>query len=60
MPGSLEESLDELEADHDSCSRATFFTEDVPLDLDRVQARRRGRRRADAPAPHEFELYFDV
>jgi len=60
MPGSLDEALDELEADHDFLLKGDVFTEDVlstwieykrTAEVDAVRMR---------PHPHEFELYFDV
>ena len=60
MPGSLDEALDELEADHDFLLKGDVFTEDViatwieykrAAEVDAVRMR---------PHPHEFELYFDV
>ena len=60
MPGSLEEALDELEADHDFLLKGDVFTEDA---LDTWVEYKR-KTEADAvrirPHPHEFELYFDV
>jgi glutamine synthetase len=60
MPGSLEEALDELEADHQFLLRGDVFTEDAlqmwieykrENEVDPVRMR---------PHPHEFELYFDI
>ncbi|MCZ6463942.1 MAG: glutamine synthetase, partial [Proteobacteria bacterium] len=60
MPHSLEESLDELEADHDFLLTGGVFTEDAistwieykrENEVDPVRIR---------PHPHEFELYYDV
>ncbi len=60
MPGSLDEALEELEADHDFLLKGDVFTEDVlstwieykrTAEVDAVRMR---------PHPHEFELYFDV
>jgi glutamine synthetase len=60
MPGSLDESLRELEADHEFLLRGDVFTEDAldtwisykrKYEVDPVRLR---------PHPHEFELYFDV
>jgi len=60
MPGSLDEALDELEADHDFLLKGDVFTEDAletwieykrTAEVDAVRTR---------PHPHEFELYFDV
>ena len=60
MPGSLDEALSELEADHDFLLRGEVFTEDAIAtwisykrenEVDPVRVR---------PHPHEFELYFDI
>ena len=51
MPGSLEEALDALETDHEFLLKGDVFTADVIDDLDRLQARERGRRHPPAPAP---------
>jgi glutamine synthetase len=60
MPGSLDESLRELEADHEFLLRGDVFTEDAleawinykkKAEVDPVRLR---------PHPHEFELYFDI
>ena len=60
MPGSLEEALSELEADHEFLLRGDVFTQDAietwiqykhENEIDPVRIR---------PHPHEFELYYDV
>ncbi|HZO09697.1 MAG TPA: type I glutamate--ammonia ligase [Myxococcota bacterium] len=60
MPGSLDEALRELEADHEFLLRGDVFTEDAleywikykrAAEVDPVRLR---------PHPHEFELYFDI
>jgi glutamine synthetase len=60
MPGSLDEAISELEADHDFLLRGEVFTEDAlatwidykrGAEIDPVRLR---------PHPHEFELYFDI
>ena len=60
MPASLDEAMDELEADHDFLLRGDVFTEDAlqmwieykrENEIDPVRQR---------PHPHEFELYFDI
>jgi glutamine synthetase len=60
MPGSLDEAVRELEADHDFLLQGGVFTKDLieswiaykrDNDIDPVRLR---------PHPHEFELYFDV
>ncbi|OGW79085.1 MAG: type I glutamate--ammonia ligase [Omnitrophica bacterium RIFCSPLOWO2_12_FULL_44_17] len=60
VPGSLSESLDALEKDHEFLLQGDVFTKDVidtwidykrSVDIAQVQLR---------PHPHEFYLYFDV
>ncbi len=60
VPGSLEESLDALEADHDFLLAGDVFTEDLieswlaykrQSEVDEMRLR---------PHPHEFYLYYDV
>lgn len=59
VPGSLEEALDALEADHDFLLKGNVFTQDV-LDV-WIEFK---REQIDAirlrPHPYEFYLYFDV
>ena len=59
MPGSLDEAMRELEADHDFLLQGGVFTKDLieswiaykrENDIDPMRMR---------PHPHEFELYFD-
>jgi glutamine synthetase len=60
VPGSLEEVLDALEADHDFLLEGGVFTEDVIetwLDYKRTRELDQMRLR---PHPHEFNLYFDI
>ena len=60
MPGSLDEALSELEADHDFLLRGDVFTEDaieIWIDYKRQNEVEPVRVR---PHPHEFELYFDI
>ena len=51
VPGSLDEVLDALEADHEYLLAGGVFTPDVIETWIDVQARERGRRAAAAPAP---------
>ncbi len=59
VPGSLEETLDNLERDHAFLTAGGVFTEDLIAkyielkrgDVDAIRLR---------PHPHEFSLYFDV
>jgi glutamine synthetase len=60
MPGTLDEALAELEADHDFLLRGDVFTADAiatwvdyKREAEIVPIRQR-------PHPHEFELYFDI
>jgi glutamine synthetase len=59
MPGSLRESLAELEADHDFLLKGDVFTKDViDMWIDYKIASEIGP--VDSrPSPHEFYLYFD-
>jgi glutamine synthetase len=60
VPGSLEEALDALEADHEFLLRGGVFTEDL---IDTWIAYKRSQE-ADAvrlrPHPWEFALYYDA
>ncbi len=60
VPGSLEEVLDNLEADHEYLLEGNVFTEDLietwieykrTAEIDPIRLR---------PHPHEFELYFGI
>jgi glutamine synthetase len=60
MPGSLDEALDALEADHEFLLKGNVFTEDVikawitykrANEVDALRLR---------PHPHEFFLYYDI
>ena len=60
VPGSLEEALAALDADHDYLLQGGVFTEDlietwidykVEREIDAVRLR---------PHPHEFYLYYDI
>ncbi|MBI3922165.1 MAG: type I glutamate--ammonia ligase [Armatimonadetes bacterium] len=59
-PGSLEESLNALEQDHDFLMKGDVFTQDL---ID-VWLEYKREREVDAvrlrPHPHEFALYFDI
>ncbi|HEY5657439.1 MAG TPA: type I glutamate--ammonia ligase [Myxococcota bacterium] len=60
MPGSLEEALDELEADHDFLLKGDVFTEDALSTWIEYKRTAEISQMALRPHPHEFELYFDV
>ena len=60
MPGSLEEALDNLEADHDWLMKGDVFTKDAietwinykrTREVDEIRLR---------PHPYEFFLYYDI
>ncbi|MSP14224.1 MAG: type I glutamate--ammonia ligase [Chloroflexi bacterium] len=60
VPGSLSESLDALEADHDFLLRGGVFTEDLLntwIDYKRLKEVDPVRMR---PHPYEFFLYYDI
>jgi glutamine synthetase len=60
LPGSLEESLRELEKDHDFLLKGDVFTKDVLetwVDHKRTKEINASKNR---PTPHEFMLYFDA
>jgi glutamine synthetase len=60
MPASLEEALEELEADHEFLLRGNVFTEDA---LETWVSYKRENEIAPIrlrPHPHEFELYYDL
>ena len=60
VPGSLDEVLDALEADHEFLLAGGVFTPDVIETWIDVQARERGRRVRLRPHPWEFYLYYDI
>ncbi len=60
MPGSLEEALDALEADHQFLLKGDVFTEDLLatyIDYKREKEVDAMRLR---PHPYEFSLYYDI
>ena len=59
VPGSLEEALDELEADHDYLLKGDVFTQDV-LDVWIEFKRQQIDELRLRPHPYEFYLYFDI
>ena len=60
MPGSLEESLQELEADHDFLVKGGVFTEDALRTWVDYKMENEVDPMRKRPHPHEFELYFDM
>ncbi|HET8947118.1 MAG TPA: type I glutamate--ammonia ligase [Candidatus Polarisedimenticolia bacterium] len=60
MPGSLEQSLINLEADHDFLLKGDVFTEDmIRLWIDYKREREVNPMRL-RPHPYEFALYYDI
>ena len=60
MPGSLEQSLNHLEADHDFLLKGDVFTEDmIRLWIDYKREREVNPMRL-RPHPYEFALYYDI
>jgi glutamine synthetase len=60
VPGSLDEVMDSLEADHEFLLQGDVFTSDLIetwIDFKRTQEIDPIRQR---PHPHEFELYYDI
>jgi glutamine synthetase len=60
VPGSLEEVLDELEADHDFLLNGGVFTKDLIETWIDYKRRRENDQIRLRPHPYEFYLYFDV
>jgi glutamine synthetase len=60
MPGSLDQSLLNLEADHDFLLKGDVFTEDmIRLWIDYKREREVNPMRL-RPHPYEFSLYYDI
>ena len=59
-PGSLNEALDALEADHAFLLRGDVFTKDVIETWLATSGRARSMPSALRPHPYEFHLYYDV
>jgi len=59
-PGSLEESLDALEHDHDFLLRGDVFTDDVIATWLRFKREKEIGPMRLRPHPYEFCLYYDV
>jgi glutamine synthetase len=60
MPASLDEALDELEANHDFLLRGDVFTEDALQTWISYKREAEIAPVRERPHPHEFELYFDI
>ena len=58
VPGSLDEALDALEADHDFLLQGDVFTQDV-LDMWFEIKRNEAAELRQRPTPYEYELYFN-
>jgi len=60
MPGSLEEALDALEADHDFLLKGDVFTKDVLDYWIDYKRNEEVKELAARPHPHEFTMYYDL
>jgi glutamine synthetase len=60
MPGSLEEALAELHADHEFLLKGDVFTDDAIEQWIGYKQENEVETVRVRPHPHEFELYFDV
>ncbi len=59
-PGSLQEALKELEADHDYLLKGDVFTDDVIETWIKYKTEKEVKPMALQPHPYEFSLYYDV
>ena len=60
MPGSLEESLEALENDHEYLLRGGVFTKDALDEWIEYKRTRELNPIRMRPTPHEFTLYYDI
>lgn len=60
MPGTLEEALDALEADHGFLLEGDVFTEDLVQTWIDLKREAEILPLAQRPHPYEFELYYGV
>jgi glutamine synthetase len=60
MPGTLEESLDALEADHDFLLKGNVFTEDAIKDWIKYKRTAEVDALKQRPHPYEFHMYYDI
>jgi len=60
MPGSLDEAIDELEANHEFLLKGDVFTEDAISGWISYKREEEINPMRLRPHPHEFELYFDI
>jgi glutamine synthetase len=60
LPGSLEESLSALDADHDFLLKGDVFTEDVIQLWIEYKMKNEVNAIRMRPHPYEFQLYYDI
>ncbi len=60
MPASLDEALEELEADHEFLLKGDVFTDDAVRNWVAYKRETEVEPMRLRPHPHEFELYFDA
>jgi len=60
MPASLEEALEELQADHEFLLKGDVFTEDSVTNWIEYKLENEVDQLRIRPHPHEFELYYDA
>ena len=60
VPGSLEEVLDALEADHEFLLKGNVFSEDVVESYVSWKRREEVEELRVRPHPYEYHMYFDV
>ena len=60
LPGSLEEALEALEADHDFLLRGDVFTKDLLETWIEFKREKEIKLSKNRPTPLEFMLYFDA
>jgi glutamine synthetase len=60
MPASLDEAIDELEANHEFLLKGDVFTEDAISTWITYKREEEIHPMRLRPHPHEFELYFDI
>ncbi|MBI4665985.1 MAG: type I glutamate--ammonia ligase [Nitrospinae bacterium] len=60
LPASLEESLDELEKDHDFLLKGDVFTQDLIDTWISYKREKEVDELRKRPHPHEFTLYYDI
>jgi len=60
VPGSLENALDNLEADHEYLLKGGVFTEDLIQTWIEYKRKRENDAIRQRPHPHEFFMYYDV